>query len=786
MPLEQMTNTPLGARGAVKPRIEDKRFLRGEGTYSDDINSFGEYHAVMVRSPHAHANLIDVGVTEASVMNGVVAILTGQDYVEDGMLDLNHGANPAGAVSWQDKAFTNRDGSEPFEHPQPPIVREKVRHVGEVVAVVVANTARQAEAAAEVVIVDYEILPVVTDALAALEPCAPRIWKNCIGNIALDADQGDERAVAEVFQNADHIVEEKFINNRVVNCQMEPRAALGEWNPVQGKLTLYAGGQGVHRHKAILAMMFKLDPSKVRVVSKDVGGGFGPRNMLYPEFAIVCWAAKRIGQPVKWLGTRSEAFISDYQARDLRTHAALALDKNGKFLAVRAELIGNLGSHTVSFVPLSNGPRLLTSVYNIEACYARIRGVLTNTVPTGPYRGAGRPEAIHVTERLIDIASMKIGIDRIELRRRNLIPRHSFPVTNPMGTTYDSGEFENILDITTKKASWTDFELRRRSAAAAGKLRGIGYASYIQAPVGAPIEFADITVEGTGTAILTIGTQSSGQGHETVFSQYLAEVLGVPEEDVIIITGDSDAVAMGGGSHSDRSMRLGGIVIREAADELLSEGRKIASSILEVAPEDILFSEGKFCVTGTDKTVSLYNVAKASTRGSLSGDAVFKGRSAAFPNGAAVSEVEIDKETGELKIVAHTTVDDPGRAINAMILTGQAHGSIVQGVGQAVIENGVYDTESGQLITGSFLDYGLLRADDVPYFNTALHEVPTENNPLGVKGGGEGATVSATGALTNAVCDALKGEKITNIQMPITSEKLFWIVHNSDSPNEQD
>jgi aerobic carbon-monoxide dehydrogenase large subunit len=759
--------------GAPVRRREDQRLLRGRGEYTDDINLAGQLHAVMVRSPHAHANLKSVDTQAAASFPGVVAVLTGHDYSTDGIGDLGHGANPAGAEEWQQPAFVNRDGTEPFDKAQPPIIHDRVRYAGEIVAVVIADTDVAARDAADLVNVEYETLPVVTDALAAIAPGAPVVWDECPDNTPLDAEMGDQAATDAAFEGAAHVIEARFFNNRVINCQMEPRAAIGDWDTLAGKLTLHAGGQGVHRHKMILGAMFGLDADKVRVTSKDVGGGFGPRNMMYPEFVMVCWAAKRLGQPVKWLGDRSEAFVTDYQARDLYTDAALALDKDGNFLALRADLVGNLGAHTVSFVPLSNGPRLLPSVYRLGAGYARIRGVLTHTVPTGPYRGAGRPEAMHVIERLIDMAATEMGIDRIGLRRRNMIAADAFPARNPMDTTYDCGEFEACLDKALSMADWDGFTARRADAAARGKLRGIGYASYIQAPVGAPVEFAAVTVSGDGTVSVPIGTQSSGQGHETVFPQLVSDILGVPYDSVHIVTGDSDVIGIGGGSHSDRSMRLGGIVMREASDKVIEKGRDIAVDLLEAAAEDITFTEGVYRVTGTDKTVGLFDVAAHAPAGEISADSLFRGRSAAYPNGAAVSEVEIDPGTGALTVIAHATIDDPGRAINPMILTGQAHGSIVQGIGQAIIENGYYDPESGQLIAGSFMDYGLLRADEVPNFDTGLHEVPTANNPLGVKGGGEGATVSATAAFINAVCDALHDYGVRDIEMPATPERLW-------------
>jgi carbon-monoxide dehydrogenase large subunit len=759
--------------GASVRRREDFRLLRGRGTYSDDISLPGQLYAAMVRSPYAHAHILSVDTAEAADKPGVSAVLTGADYASDGCGDIGHVANPADAVQWQKPAFVNRDGTVPFDAPQPPILRDKARHAGEIVAVVIADNAVAARDAAEHVVVDYAPLPAVTDALAAISPDAPVLWDGCAGNLPLDAEMGDAAATDAAFASAAYAIEAHFFNNRVINCQMEPRAAVAEWDPGTSKLTLHAGGQGVHRHRMLLGQIFGLEAAQVRVVSKDVGGGFGPRNMLYPEFVLVCWAARRLGRPVKWTGDRAEAFVTDYQARDLHTTATLALDADGNFLALRADLVGNVGAHTVSFVPLSNGPRLLTSVYRIPAAHARIRGALTNTVPTGPYRGAGRPEAMHVIERLIDLAADRLGIDRIELRRRNLIDEDAFPHAGPMGTEYDCGEFGTGMNKALAGADWVGFPARRAEAAERGRLRGIGVANYIQAPVGAPIEYASVRISSDGRIEVPIGTQSSGQGHETVFPQLVSELLGVPYAAVSIVTGDSDSVPAGGGSHSDRSMRIGGIVMRNAAEKAVEKGREIAAEMLEAAIADVDYADGRYRVSGTDRSVGLFEVAALADGGVLEADDLFRGRSAAFPNGAAVSEVEIDPETGKIEIIAHVAVDDPGRAINPMVLTGQAHGSIAQGVGQAIIENGYYDPATGQLVAGSFMDYGIPRADDLPSFGTILHEVPTSNNPLGVKGGGEGATVSATAAFINAVCDALRDYGVRDVEMPATPERVW-------------
>ena len=759
--------------GAAVRRREDPRLLTGRGTYSDDVSLEGELFAVMVRSPHAHARLLGVDVRRAQRSPGVAAVLTGSDYATDGLGGIAHAANPWGAVDWEAPGFINRDGSAPFDAPQPPIVDDRVRHVGEIVAVVVAETREAGRDAADLVDAAYHPLPAVTDARQAILPDAQQLWDGCPGNLPLDAELGDAAATDEAFARAAHVVGGTLFNNRVANCQMEPRAAVGVWDEDDGRLTLLAGGQGVHRLKGMLATAFGATPDRVRVVSRDVGGGFGPRNMLYPEFVLCCWAAKRLKRPVKWSGDRSEAFVSDYQARDLVTRAELALDGDGRFLALRADLIGNVGAHTVSFVPLYNGPRLLPSVYRMDAAYARIRGVLTNTMPTGPYRGAGRPEVMHVTERLIDMAAAETGIDRIELRRRNMVAAMALPAANAMGTVYDCGEFGVCMDKALEAAGWEGFGERRDEARRRGRLRGIGYASYIQAPVGAPVEYAELRIAGGGGVELVMGIQSSGQGHETVFAQLVADTLGVPPDCVQLVVGDSDVVPAGGGSHSDRSMRLGGIVVGEASERVIRKGLELAADMLEAAAGDIGYAGGAYRIEGTDRSVTLFEVAERSEGGVLSADSLFRGRSHAFPNGAAVSEVEIDPETGAVALVAHAAVDDPGRAVNPLILTGQAHGAIAQAIGQVLTENAVFDPGTGQLVSASFMDYGLPRADDLPSFATVLHEVPTANNPLGVKGGGEGATVSGTAAFMNAVCDALRGHGVRDLDMPAASEKVW-------------
>ena len=768
-------------------RKEDLRLLTGRGCYSDDVNLTGQAYAHFVRTPHAHAKIADIDVSDAEAAPGVLAVLTAADYLGDGHAALPHGAVPIDAIDPKKPAFVNLDGTAPFDAPNMPLADGTVRHVGEAVAMVVAETAAQARDAAERVDVTYEPLPAVTTALAAIAPDAPLLWGGAARNLCVDSELGDAAATEAAFAEAAHVVRATLVNNRIVNAQMEPRAAVAEYDAATGTHTLFAGSQGSHRLKMVMVGALKVPPDKVRVVARDVGGGFGPRTFLYPEFLLVTWAARRLTRPVKWQGDRSEAFVTDVQGRDLVSHAELALDTDGRFLAIRLELFGNVGGNTISYVPLSNGPRLATSIYDMRAGYVRIRGVTTNTLPTGPFRGAGRPEAMFAVERLIDLAAAETGIDRVELRRRNLIPPAALPYATPMGMTYDSGAFAENMDTTLALADWEGFAARRAEAEARGRLRGIGVANYVEAPVGAPIEYTHVTVRPDEGVDVKVGTHSHGQGHETSFAQVISEWLGVPFDAVNLIFGDTDEVPKGGGTHSDRSMRMAGKVMVDASEEIIDKGRQAAAHLLEAATADIEFAAGRFTVAGTDRSVGIFDVARAFSAGdlpaefgdSLDAEAEFFGRIPAHPNGCAVCEVEIDPDTGAVDLVRYATTDDVGRAINPMILHGQTHGGIAMGVGQALLENCVYEPETGQLLTGSFMDYCLARADDLPSFKVALNEVPTPGNTLGVKGGGEGGTTPALGVVINAIVDALSPYGVRHIDMPATPEKVWRAIRDA-------
>lgn len=774
--------------GAHLPRREDQRLLTGSGSFADDVAAPGQVYGYALRSVHAHARIRRLEIDAAKKAPGVLLVLTGADYAADGLKGIVHGAMTVKPEDHTVPCFTRADGSPAFAAPNIPIVRDKVHHIGEVVAFVVADSLACARDASELIEVDYEALPAVTRPLDAIANGAPRVWDELEGNVAFEGVNGDPAATEEAFARAAFVVEEEFPSNRVANAQMEPRACLARVDG-DGRFILNVGCQGVHRLKTNASIVFSCDPAKVHVVARDVGGAFGPRSHLYPEYVLSLWAARKLGRPVKWTSDRSEAFVSDYQGRDVVTRAALALDAEGRFLGLKVTLYSNVGGNCVSYVPAVNGSRIATTVYRIPALHLRALGILTNTLPSVNYRGAGRPQAMLAMERLIDLAAAKTGIDRIELRRRNVVAPADFPYRNRGGLTYDCGEFEKNMDRCMELADWGGFPARRDESKRRGRLRGIGLANYIESPVGAPMERALVTVRTDVDRIdVVIGTQSSGQGHETSFAQVIESALGVPAKDVDIITGDSDVVPEGGGTHSDRSMRLGGFVMAKASDQIIDKGRRIAGHLLEAAAADIRFRDGRFTVAGTDRSVGLFEAARAAAAGKvpeelagpLAGDAKFVGRLPAYPNGCAIAEVEIDPDTGVVEIRNYSCVDDVGRVVNPLIVDGQVHGGIVQGVGQALMEHLVYRREDGQILSGSFTDYCMPRADGFPSFNVETNEVITKGNPLGVKGGGEAGTTGALGAMMNAILDALAPLGITRLDMPATPHRVWRAIHHRD------
>ena len=770
-------NNATNRIGRPVPRKEDHRLLTGSGRYTVDVTAPGQAFAAVVRSPHAHARIVALDGSRARVAPGVVDILLGHELARDGIADL-----PASALipSGVDVALINSDGSAMGHAPLRLLATDVARYVGEPVAMVIADTEFAAMAGAECVDVTYRPLDSVTVTRDAAAAGAPMIWPHIPGNTPVDANLGDGPAAETAFARAGHVVELTTWVQRVTGAMMEPRAALCDHDPDSGKYTIHCGGDNSVRLKRDLASVLGVEESQVRVIAGDVGGNYGTRNWSYPEYGLVAWASRRLGRPVGWTATRNEAFLSDYQGRDLHAEAALALDKHGRFLALRASLISNVGGRTIVYVPLNKTAELLTGVYDIPAASVRARAVLSHTAPTVPYRSAGRPEAMFILERLIDIAARRLGLDRVALRRRNMIAEDATPYHTALGLTYDSGHFERAMDRALELGDWDGFSARRIEARGRNRLRGIGLANYIEITGGYPVERAEITVRPEGWVEVVIGTTSSGQGHETSFAQCVAEWLGVDFDAVRLIAGDTDIVKEGGGSHSARSMRMAGIVMGKASDRIIERGREIAGRMLEAAPADISFADGRFTIAGTDRSAGIFEVAAMAEIGSdgpLSGVSQEVIEVPGYPYGAQVCEVEVDPETGTVEIMRHAAVDDVGRAINPLILHGQTHGGAAQGVGQALMEHIRHDSESGQLLTGSLMDYAMPRADHFPSFDVDIMELPSPSNPLGVRGGGEGGATPALAVVVNAIVDALSEFGVDHIEMPATSEKIWHAIN---------
>ena len=766
-------------------RREDLRLVRGGGRYTADENLPGQVYAVMVRSPHAHARIRSIAIAEAKAAPGVLAVLTGADFAADGLKPIPH-------KPWsphQKEAQLHIKGDEPpFEAPHYPLPTDKVRFVGEAVAMVVAETVHAAKDGAERIVIDYNILPAVVETVAAARQDAPRVHDTAKSNVCFDGELGDAAATNAAFARAAHVTRFETWVQRVTGVPMEPRAALAAFDPQTGRYTVYAGNGGAVRLKNDLATMLDVPPDKVRVLMQDVGGNFGTRGMIYAEFALVAWAAKKLGRPVKWIIERHELFLSDYQARDLAVEAELALDDKGKFLAMRGSNLGNLGAHTTNFAMVQKGVQMMSSIYRMPAAHFRARATLSHTSPTRPYRSAGRPEVIFVMERLIDLAARECGYDRVTLRRRNLVTEKELPYKNPFGVEYDNGDYIGGMDLALKLGDWTGFKRRRAEAKKRGKCRGIGVGNYVDISTGVPREKAEITVSPEGFVELIIGVTSQGQGHETSFAQLIVEWLGVPIESVRFVTGDTDRVTVGGGAHSGRGMRLGSIVIKKSTDGIIEKGLRIAEHLLETAAADIEFKDGRFAVKGTNHAVGLFEVARAALerpdlpedlRGPLYAACDETVAEASYPYGAHVCEVEVDPDTGSVKVITYVAVDDVGRAVNPLIIHGQVHGGIAQGVGQALLEHAHYDPESGQMLAGSFMDYAMPRASDLPSYITELSEVPSSTHPLGIRPAGEGGTVPALAVVINAVVDALWDFGVRHVEMPATPQKVWQAIQDA-------
>jgi carbon-monoxide dehydrogenase large subunit len=770
----------MGQFGIGQPikRFEDVRLVRGGGRYQDDVKVPGQTYAVLVRSMHAHARIRSIDTAAARRAPGVVAVFTGDDLGDD-----------LGTMQMTLKR-KRPDGSPMFSRPHRGLTRDRVRFVGDPVAMVVAETLAQAEDGAELVDIDYEPLPSVTSTADAVGG-AP-VWDECPDNVSNVYETGDRAAADAAVAGAHRVFRRRYTITRVHAQYMEARGTLGVWDPGEERYTLYADVQYPHRVRNALATnILKVPEHQVRVIAGDVGGGFGTKGWQYPEHRLVLWAARKLGRPVKWACERREAIPADEHARDNVTDAELALDAEGRFVGLRVRTLANVGAYVSSdrnLLATFSNVVTLVGVYRIPAAHVEVRSVMTNTNSTAPYRGAGRPEATYVIERLIDEAARELGADPVELRRKNLIPSSAMPYKTPLGATYDCGDFEKSMDDAVKLADVAGFPARREASKARGMLRGLAVVNPIEQAAGPQPEFAEIRFSPSGTATVLMGTKNQGQGHETTFKQVLHERLGLDPKDVKYIDGDTDRVAFGMGSMGSRSTVIGGTALWTAADKVIAKGKKIAARLLEAAEGDIVFSDARFAVTGTDRGVTLREVARAAFQPAqlppglepgLYETGTFVPKQATWPNGCHICEVEVDPATGAVTLVNYTVVDDVGTVINPVTLKGQIHGGIAQGVGQALMEQVVYDPESGQLLTASFMDYAMPRADDFCDMHIESNPVPTKLNPIGAKGAGEAGTVGALPAVVNAVVDALAPLGVRHLDMPASGERVWRAIQEA-------
>ena len=760
--------------GAPVPREDDRRLLTGGGRYLDDISFEGLAHGTVLRSPHAHAGIAAIDTTEAARMPGVLAVLDGSDWDADG-----HGCLPC-----EDKP-ARPDGAPMIDPPRPALVRDRVRFVGDPVAFVVAETEALAMDAAERIAIGYEPLPAVTTIEQALGGAAPAVWPYCPDNIAFAHREGDAAAVADALARAPHVVRRRFAINRITGATIEPRGCIGRYDAREGRYTLHSGVQNPHTLRRELARaVFGVPESSVRVVCGDIGGSFGTRGPNYPELVLVLWAARKTGRPVKWVSGRGEGMATDDHARECVTEAALALDDDGRFLALEVATSANLGAYLST-----RGPRppvgnlgTLAGVYRTPAAHVSVRGIHTHTTSTSPYRGSGAPEAAFAIERLVDIAARRLGMTPAEIRRINTVAPDQMPWTNALGYIYDCGDFPANLDRALEAADHAGFASRRREAEARGRLRGFGFANTVKKTSTPIVETAEIRIDPSGGLTLMTGTVDHGQGHSTIFRQILCDSLGVAHSDIRFVQGDTDLVAYGRGTFNSRSTAIAGSAIRLAADKVIDKGSKIAAHMLEAAEADIAYADARFAVAGTDRSVSLAEIARAAVEPAALPPGLEPGLGAQawyapdywnWPSSAQICEVEIDPETGAAEIVAYAGISDAGRVINPMLYAGQLHGGIAQGIGQALLEEIRSDPESGQLLTGSFMDYALPRADDLSAFAVASAGIPTASNPIGAKGVGESGPTGALPATINAIADALASHGVEDIPLPATPERVW-------------
>jgi aerobic carbon-monoxide dehydrogenase large subunit len=782
--------------GSAPRRKEDQRFLTGRGNYVADIKRPGMVSGVFVRSPQAHAAIRSVDAKAALAMPGVIAVFDGSHLKADGV-----GGLPCG---W---GITGKDGQPMKEPPHPALAQGKVRYVGDAVAFVIAETPEQAASAAEAVVVDYEALPPVASVADAIKPGAPLVFDDVPGNLCCDWELGDRASTDAAFRKAAHIARIGLVNNRLVGNPMEPRAAIAEYNEATGQYTLWSTSQFPHVVRLLMGnFVLNIPQHKLRVVAPDVGGGFGVKQFHYAEEAVITWAARKVGRPIKWVCQRSEGFISDAHGRDHVTEAELALDADGKFLGLRVSTVANLGGYISTFgpnIPTNLYGPLLAGVYTTPAIYCEVKVVFTNTVPVDAYRGAGRPEATFVLERLVDVAATGLGMDRAEIRRRNMIPKEAYPYQTPVLVEYDSGDPRGCLEKALEVGDWAGFGERKAQSARAGKLRGIGLSTYVEACGLAPsriagrlgargglYESATVRVHPTGHVTVLIGTHNHGQGHETTFAQIVCDKLGVPFESIDIVFGDTDKVQFGMGTYGSRSLVVGGAALSKASDKVIAKGKKIAAHLMEASEQDITFENGVFAVAGTDRRKAFADIALAAyvphdyplevLEPGLEEQAYYDPVNFTYPGGAHIAEVEIDPDTGVVTLVSYTAVDDVGTVINPMIVEGQLHGGIVQGIGQALFESCIYH-ESGQLLSGSFMDYCMPRADALPRMTVMTHSTPCAHTPMGVKGCGEVGTIGSPAAVTNAVVDALAHLGVAHVDMPATPQRI-WRTIKSATP----
>jgi carbon-monoxide dehydrogenase large subunit len=780
--LDASANMKFGVGQPIR-RVEDRRLLTGKGRYQDDQTFHRQAWCVFVRSPHAHATIRSIDTDAASRASGVLAVYTGADYANDG-LSMPKAAMPR----------KKRDGSPMFAPQRPALVVDRVRYVGDPVAMVIAETLAQAKDAAEMVAVDYDPLPSVTLVADAAEPDAPRVWDENPDNISHTYERGDRQATEAAFARATRIVKRRYVVSRVHAQYMEPRGAIGIYDPAEERYTLFADVNYPHRVRNMLAnMVFKVPESKVRVVCHDVGGGFGAKGWQYVEHRLTLWAARKLERPVKWRCERSEVVMADEHGRDNVGTIELAFDDDAKIIGLRLHMLASIGAYVGSdrqFLTPFGQIGTVVGVYEIPAAYVSIDAVLSNTSPTAPYRGAGRPEAIYLIERAMQAAAKELQIDPIELRRRNIIADAKLPFRSPLGPYYDCGQFQRNMEIALEASDYAGFAARQQESRARGMLRGIGLANSIEQAAGPTPEYAEIRFNPSGSAILMMGTKTHGQGHETVFKQILCGELGIDPNEVQFIDGDTDRVAFGMGSNGSRSMVVGGAALTLAAQKLIEKGKRITAHLLEAAEADIEFADGRFSVTGTDRGMVLKDVARAAFQparlppGMEPGfyeHATYAPKRDTFPNGCHVCELEIDPATGVVGLQSYLVVDDVGTVINPLTLAGQIHGGLAQGIGQILMEQVVYEPGSGQLLTASFMDYCMPRADDMCGIRIVSNPVPTQGNPLGAKGAGEAGTVGALPAVMIAVMNALEPLDVGELDMPATSDRIWRAIREAQA-----